>query len=114
MTTTAPSTLAAQRADLLKQIVFNRADSVSPDDRRLFSAEIGLAVHAFMADFYAEALAEIDPVKAEEVAKELADYLDDGALPEYAWDRAVALGHDPKVWVQQWEVAQKRLAEKTT
>jgi hypothetical protein len=112
--TIAPSTLAAQRAGLLKQIVFNRADSVSPDDRRLFSAEIGLAVHAFMADFYAEALAAIDPERAEAVAKELADYLDDGALPEYAWDRAVALGYDPQVWVEQWEVAQKKLVKRAS
>jgi hypothetical protein len=111
---TTPDTIAAQRESLLRQVVFDRPSTVSSDNRKLFSAEIGLTVHAFMADFYAAALAELDPVKADEVAKELAEYLDAGALPVYAWERAVQLGHDPKVWVAEWEVAQQQLAEKVT
>ncbi|WP_327069265.1 hypothetical protein [Kitasatospora sp. NBC_01302] len=107
-----PNTVAAQRADLLRQVVFNRAESVPADQRRWFSAEIGLTVHAFMADFYAAALAEVDPERAEQVARELAEYLEDGALPEYSWDRAVELGHDPRVWVAEWDKAQAAMVEK--
>jgi hypothetical protein len=104
--TETPATVAAHRADLLRQVVFNRASHVPSDQRRLFAAEIGLTVHAFMADFYAAALAEVDPERAEQVAKELTEYLDDGALPEFAWDRAVELGHDPQAWVDEWDAAQ--------
>lgn len=107
-----PRTIAEQRKDLLRQVVFNRPDGAY-DNRELFAAEIGLTVHAYMADVYAEALAKLDPIRAEEVAQELADVLDDGALPEYAWDRAIELGHDPRVWAEEWQEALRRRAEKT-
>lgn len=96
----APNTIAAQRADLLRHVVLDRpGDAIS--NRDLFRAETGCLVHAYMADFYAAALAEIDPAKAEEVAQQLADDLDAGALPVYAWHRAAELGHDPQAWRDQ-------------
>jgi hypothetical protein len=102
------STIAAQRKDLLRQVVFNRAGGIPEDQKLLFSAECGLTVHAFMAEFYAAALQEIDPVKADKVAEQLASYLDDGALPEYAWDRAEALGYDPQEWADEWDRIQAK------
>lgn len=107
-TTIANDTIAAQRKDLLRQVVFDRAGGVPEDQKLLFSAEVGLTVHAFMADTYAAVLAAIDPVKAEQVARELAEILDDGALPEYAWDRAVSLGHNPQAWVDEWDRIQAK------
>jgi len=103
----APTTIADQRRALLRQAVLSRAADVPSDQRELFRAEVGLVVHAFMADTYAAALAELDPVRAEQVAAELAEYLDDGALPEYAWDRAVQLGHNPQQWIDDFETARR-------
>lgn len=96
-------TVDAQRRDLLRQVVFNRAGGVPGDQKLLFSAEIGLTLHAFMAEFYAAALQDIDPERAEQVAQTLAGYLDGGALPEYAWDRAEAWGHNPQEWADEWD-----------
>lgn len=104
-----PTTIAAQRADLLRQVVSNRTNAVPSDDKRLFSAEVGLTVHAYMADVYAAALAELDPERAEEVARELAEDLDAGALPAYAWERAAELGHDPQAWRDHWLAGRKDL-----
>jgi hypothetical protein len=36
------------------------------------------------------------------VAQELADDLDAGALPSFAWERAVELGHDPQAWIDDF------------
>jgi hypothetical protein len=110
--TDAPSTIAEQRKDLLRQVVFNRATDIPSSQPELFRAEVGLVVHGFMADFYAAALAEAAPERAEQVAAELAEYLDDGALPEYAWDRAVELGHNPQQWIDEYEAAHRKRAEK--
>lgn len=93
-----PVTVAAQREDLLRQVVFNRAERVSSDQPLLFNAEVRSAIHAFTAALYAEALVGLDPVRADEVARNVARYLAGGALPIYAWVRAEALGHDPQVW----------------
>lgn len=110
----APSTIADQRRTLLRQAVLSRAADVPSDQRELFRAEVGLVVHAFMADTYAAALAKLDPVHAEQVAEELASYLDDGALPEYAWDRAIALGHDPQQWVNEFEASRAKRAQQAS
>lgn len=109
--TESPSTIAEQRQDLLRQVILNRAMDVPSSQPELFRAEVGLVVHGFMADFYAAALAELDPERAEQVAAELAEYLDDGALPEYAWDRAVELGHNPRQWVAEFEAAREKRAK---
>jgi hypothetical protein len=105
--TGSPATIAEQRKDLLRQVVFNRAADIPGSQPELFRAEVGLVVHGFMADFYAAALAELDPTRAEQVAVELAEYLDDGALPEYAWDRAVQLGHNPQQWIDDFETTRR-------
>lgn len=106
MTDTTP-TVSTHRKDLLRQVVFNRAADIPSDQKRLFSAEIGLTAFAFMAEYYAAALADLDPQRAEQVAQELDEYLEDGALPEYAWDRAVKLGHDPQLWATEWDARKK-------
>jgi hypothetical protein len=94
----APTTIADQRATLLRHVVLDRPSNIDTDDRDLFQAHTGLLVHAYMADRYAAALAELDPELAAEIAQELADELDAGALPTYAWHRAVELGHNPQDW----------------
>jgi hypothetical protein len=109
--TDSPATIAEQRRDLLRMVVLNRAMEVPGDQPELFRAEVGLVVHGFMADYYAAALAEVAPELAERVAMELAEYLDDGALPEYAWDRAVELGHNPRQWVAEYEAAREKRAK---
>lgn len=108
VTNIAPNTIAAQRADLLRNVVLDRPDVNS--DRDLYNANVGLLVHAYMADRYAEALAERFPELAEQIAQELADELDAGALPTYAWHRAVALGHDPQDWKDDYAQAQAKRA----
>jgi len=114
MTNIAPNTIAAQRADLLRNVVIDRASEVGTSERQLFQALIGLTVHAYMADVYAAALAEVAPERAEEVAQELADDLDAGALPSFAWSRAVELGHDPQDWIDDFLTSRaKRLAVKS-
>lgn len=107
-TTIAHSTIAEQRKDLLRQVVFNRAAGVPADQKLLFSAECGLTVTAFSAEFFAAALFDVDPAKAEEVAQELVDYLSAGPLPAFAWARAVELGHNPQEWVDEWERIQAK------
>ncbi|MFD7416829.1 hypothetical protein [Kitasatospora purpeofusca] len=112
--TDSPSTVAEQRRDLLRQVVLNRAMDVPGSQSELFRAEVGLIVHGFMADYYAAALTEVAPERAAEIAVELAEYLDDGALPEYAWERAVELGHDPQRWFDEYEAARKKRAKQAT
>lgn len=105
-----PATAAAQRKDLLRQVVFNRAANVPGDQRDLFNAEVRSAIHAFTAALYAEALVRVDPELADRVAANVARYLDGGALPVYAWVRAQGLGCDPQAWVDEFEAAQERTA----
>ncbi len=112
MTNIAPNTIATQREDLLRQIVIDRPSQAGTNERQLFQALIGLTVHAYMADTYAAALTELDPARAEEIAQELADDLDAGALPTYAWHRAVELGHDPQDWISDFHQARTKQAAK--
>lgn len=114
MTNIAPNTIAAQRADLLRNVVIDRASQVGTSERQLFNALVGLTVHAYMADVYAAALAEAAPELAEEVAQELADDLDAGALPSFAWSRAVELGHDPQDWIDDFLTSRAKQAAKTS
>ena len=111
MTNIAPTTIAAQRADLLRNVVIDRASHAGDGNRELFQALIGLTVHAYMADVYA-ALAEVNPAYAEEIAQELADDLDAGALPSYAWQRAVEVGHDPQDWIDDYLTTRAKQAAK--
>lgn len=110
MTNIAPNTIAGQRANLLRHVVIDRPADTSTEERDLFQAHTGLLVHAYMADRYAAALHEFDPELAAEIAQELADELDAGALPTYAWRRAVELGHNPQDWKDDYTQAQAKRA----
>ncbi|MGW2109505.1 hypothetical protein [Streptomyces sp. NPDC001948] len=107
----ASKTISEVAEDLLKQVLHSTRHLTAADTREAIAAHAIAGVTAWAAYRYLDALHTADPHLADAVVAETAGQLDDGAISEWAWDAAVAAGHDPQQW--QSETEDKRAAEPT-
>lgn len=104
----APKSVAETGEALLREVLRSTRDVTDTDyetDRDLWHAHIRIAVANWMAYRYLDALHNVDPREAQDVAAHVAEQLDSGEIGEWAWDVAEQAGHKPQQWQDEYEKA---------
>jgi hypothetical protein len=104
----APKSVAETGEGLLREVLRSTRDVTDTDyetDRELWHAHIRIAVANWMAYRYLDALHNVDPREAQDVAGHVAEQLDSGEIGEWAWDAAEQGGHKPQQWQDEYEKA---------
>lgn len=104
----APKSVAETGEGLLREVLRSTRDVTDTDyetDRELWHAHIRIAVANWMAYRYLDALHNVDPREAQDVAAHVAEQLDSGEIGEWAWDAAEQAGHKPQQWQDEYEKA---------
>jgi hypothetical protein len=104
----APKSVEETSEGLLRGVLRSTHDVTDTDyetDRALWHAHIRIAVANWMAFRYLDALQNVDPREAQDVAAHVAEQLDSGEIGEWAWDAAEEAGHKPQQWQDDYEKA---------
>lgn len=101
--------------ELLQQVLISTQelyDVVGGEDRAAVAAHARAGSYAWTAHRLLQVLRVIDPRTTELALADLREELDAGDFSETAFDDAEKLGHDPQKWIDEYQAARKKRAEK--
>lgn len=111
-----PGAVAEMAEAMLQQTLRSTSEMFGADmnnetGRAAFNAWVHSGIYAWSSYRLLQALKKADPDLAETTVRDLDEQLESGEIGEWAWDEAKVIGHDPKVWQDEYNDHLKRRAE---
>ena len=105
---------SAATEDLLKQVLRSTSDlfKVASGDHFAMAAYALAGGRAWIAYRLLKALEKSDPDLLRSTLADVNEQLESGEIGEWAWEAAVAAGHDPQVWQDDYAAHLAKQAEK--
>lgn len=105
--------VGSDAADLLEQVVCSHTAARAATDVETSAAHTVTGIHAWLAYRLLIALHQADPHLLDRTVGSADEQIENGDHIEWAWDEAIAAGHDPQKWRDEHEARLKSQAARS-